>query len=94
MVGTFSGLCQVLWQTWDEFWQQTSIGGANNAGKARKSYFRRAIWILIFGFFAYCTTMGVIPIVREYLEFPVTVTTSLKLSNKVRVKAYIQFYTC
>ena len=29
------GLLGTVWGTWDYFWQETNIAGANNAGKAR-----------------------------------------------------------
>ena len=40
--------CNVIWQTWDRFWQETSINGVSNAGKARDSALRRVIWTVIF----------------------------------------------
>ena len=66
------GLLGILWGTWDDFWQETSISGASNAGKAKgRPYIRRICWILIFGIFFGLTVFNVAKQFVEYYEYPV-----------------------
>ena len=78
-----NGLCKVLWYTWDEFWQRTNISGVNNAGNARKSFLRRAVWIVISCAFTYLTIKAVIDVIQDYIEYPVT--TTIAVAHKDRV---------
>ena len=57
--GNDVGIWEIIWQSWDKFWQETNISGVNNAGKAKGSLFRRLIWITIFviGFWATGTSI-------------------------------------
>ena len=76
--------CGVLWTTWDAFWQETSISGVNNAGKARTSNIRRICWILIFIAGAFATAMSLQIVITEYLGYPVTTTITIEHKDKVQ----------
>ena len=78
-----NGLCKALWYTWDDFWQRTNISGVNNAGNARKSLLRRAVWIVISCAFTYLTIKAVIDVIEDYIEYPVT--TTIAVAHKDRV---------
>ena len=78
------GILDTCWGTWDDFWQSTSISGANNAGKARDyPYIRRIFWIIIFSVCFYFTVTGVISLFVEYYSFPVDYEVSVFHNNKV-----------
>ena len=74
---------QIIWKTWDTFWQETSIPGVVNAGKARTSILRRVIWLAIFGVMFYYSMDQVVNVIDDFLSYPVT--TSVLVSNPNRV---------
>lgn len=66
------GLLRILWGTWDDFWQETSISGASNAGKAKGlPYIRRLCWMAIFGIFFGLTIFNVAKQFVEFYQYPV-----------------------
>ena len=73
----------VLWETWDAFWQDTSIAGVNNAGKARKSLVRRYIWLLLFVLGMVATYFSLKIVIDEYVMYPVTTTITILHKDKV-----------
>ena len=73
----------VLWETWDDFWQETSISGVNNAGKARRSVVRRSCWLLVFIAGALATSFSLMVVIKEYMEYPVTTTITIQHKDKV-----------
>ena len=77
--------CGILWETWDRFWQETSINGVNNAGKARTSYIRRGCWMVIFIVGSYFTIAGVVDVIEDYFKWPVTTSVSVQHYNKVSI---------
>ena len=78
--------CGVLWKIWDAFWQETSISGVNNAGKARTSVVRRICWILIFIAGAMATAFSLQIVISEYLRYPVTTTVTIEHKDKVYLR--------
>ena len=80
-----NGLCRVLWDTWDEFWQKTNICGISNAGNARNSVVRRIIWIIIFCVSTGFTIWGVKDVIEEYREYPVDTLVAVKHLDRVRL---------
>ena len=62
----FMGGLRIIWKTWDTFWQETSISGLANAGKARFSNPRRFIWMLIFFAGAFGTVYSLLNVVWVY----------------------------
>ena len=78
------GLLGILWGTWDDFWQETSISGANNAGKAKgKPYIRRICWIIIFGVFFGFTLDNVVNQFITYYEYPINYKVFVKHKDQV-----------
>ena len=73
----------VLWNTWDNFWQDTSISGVNNAGKARKSALRRIIWIVVFSLGLAGTIWALYTVYADYILYPVTTTITIQHKDKV-----------
>ena len=74
--------CMVLWQTWDVFWQRTSISGVSNAGIAT-SVFRRTCWMMLFTFFSILTIYGLYNVITDYIKYPVTTSVTVKHQNQV-----------
>ena len=72
----------ILGNTLDTFWKQTSISGVSNAGIA-KSHLRRGCWLLIFAVFGIFTMYGFINVVHDYLEWPVTTSIYIEHRNRV-----------
>ena len=80
------GLFGTFWGTWTDFWQDTSISGLNNAGKAHfRPYVRRTIWLIIFTFFFGQTMYNVIDLINDYYEYPVTHSVYVKHEYKVNL---------
>ena len=78
------GFLSTCWGTWDDFWQETAISGASNAGKAReKPYLRRLIWIIIFAICLFYTITGVVEVFVGFYEYPVSFSVSIEHKNKV-----------
>ena len=62
---------KVVWVSWDNFWQETSIGALGNAGKARKSPLRRLIWIILFLVGLALTAFSLAAVLMDILTYPV-----------------------
>ena len=77
------GLGSQIWFAWDGFWQRTNIVGINNAGNSRKSVLRKIIWIAIFCTFLVFTILGVLKVVKEFLNYPVDTKVVVEHSNWV-----------
>ena len=72
------------WGTWNDFWKNTSISGASNAGKANEPPFiRRLIWVLIFSGFFYLTIFGVVQLFVTYYKYPVEYSVKVHHENMV-----------
>ena len=85
------GLLSTCWGTWDDFWQETAISGASNAGKAReKPYLRRLIWIIIFAICLFYTITGVVEVFVGFYEYPVSFSVSIEHKNKVSWNELLQ----
>ena len=86
------GFFRVIWGTFDDFWQETSISGANNAGKARQSpYVRRFLWLIIFGVFFGLTVKNVYNLFVTYREYPVTYSSYVSHQKRVMEIRIFQF---
>ena len=59
-----------------EFAQDTNIEGVNNAGRS-PSNIRKAIWLLVFIFLAALTVQDLVSLTREFLSWPVDVSTTI-----------------
>ena len=78
------GLFGIFWGTWDDFWQETSISGANNAGKARSyPYVRRCCWTVLFIFFMAITVLNVLGQFMDYYDYPVSYSVFVQHENMV-----------
>ena len=80
------GIFGTFWGTYDDFWQETSISGISNAGKARggkTSIIRRIVWLLIFTFFFIFTMYNVVDIMNDYFEYGVSYSVYVKHENQV-----------
>ena len=75
---------KVIWDTWDEFWQATSIPAIVNAGKSRKSFLRRLIWLILFGAMFYGSMFQIVKVVKDFFDYPVTVGITISNLNQVR----------
>ena len=84
---TKMGGVHIIWKTWDEFWQETSIAGLANAGKARKGVLRRLIWLTAFTIMFYFSMSQIIKVVQNYLSYPVT--TTVTINNEERVSTVV-----
>ena len=69
---------QVVWATWDSFWQETSISGVSNAGKARSSLVRRLLWIWIFVAGVGFTAWSLSQVIQDYYTYPVVTTVTFE----------------
>ena len=78
----------ILGNTLDTFWKQTSISGVSNAGIA-KSHLRRGCWLLIFAVFGALTLYGFQDVVSDYRKYPVTTSIYIEHQNQVLCKNYI-----
>ncbi len=78
--------CDVAWQTWDDFWKNTGIVAASNAGRAVNPV-RRTFWIIIFLIGLVLTIWSVWLFFATYLGYPVT--TSVTLESYTNVSEFI-----
>ena len=78
----------ILGNTLDTFWKQTSISGISNAGIA-KSNLRTGCWLLIFAVFGALTLYGFQDVVSDYRKYPVTTSIYIEHQNQVLCKNYI-----
>ena len=72
----------VIGETWDEFWKNTNISGANNAGRSANPV-RRFIWVAIFIAGIVGTVWGLLLLIQTYLKYPVI--TSMTLTHETKV---------
>ena len=80
----------IFWETWDHFWQQTSIAGVSNAGKATYP-FRRTVWLLIFTIFLGLTVYSLKVVVEHILEYPVD--TAVTIEGSEPKESFMRFRT-
>ena len=76
-------LYKILWDTWDKFWQHTTISGVSNAGGS-SSGFRRYIWMILFALFASFTFVGLKNNISDYIRYPVMTSVTVKHQNQVQ----------
>ena len=76
-------LHKILWETWDEFWQHTTISGVSNAGGS-SSGFRRYIWMILFALFASFTFVGLKNNISDYIRYPVMTSVTVQHQNQVQ----------
>ena len=74
----------VLWRTWDVFWQRTSIAGLANAGGAGDSKLRRLVWITVFAVAAGFTAWSLLRLFEAYSLEPLTTAVKYNHLSKVR----------
>ena len=79
----------ILWQTWDKFWQETSISGVSNAGKARSSKTRRLIWLVLFAVGSWITIDALYDVFVDWMSAPITTQVSIDGNNQ-NVNAYFK----
>jgi hypothetical protein len=78
----FAAAWNVLWKTWDEFWQRTNISGMCNA-RSSNSGFRRNVWMLIFAVFTILTFTGLSDVIKDFQRYPVTTSVHVEHRNQV-----------
>ena len=79
-----ASLLAIIWGTWDDFWCNTSISGANNAGRAKNPpYIRRCLWLLLFGFCFYFTLINVLELINNYYQYPVDYSVTVQHKDLV-----------
>ena len=76
-------LCKILWDTWDKFWQSTTISGVSNAGGSN-SGLRRYIWMILFALFASFTFVGLKNNISDYIRYPVMTSVTVRHQNQVK----------
>ena len=76
-------LYKILWDTWDKFWQRTTISGVSNAGGS-SSGFRRYIWMILFALFASFTFVGLKNNISDYIRYPVMTSVTVQHQNQVQ----------
>ena len=72
----------VVWESFDEFWQRTSISGISNAGST-KSAFRRTCWMIIFTVFVAITFTGFRGVLNDYFTYPVITSVTIVRQDQV-----------
>lgn len=72
-----------LGSTWNRWWQETNINAICNAGRARISLARRAIWMIIFLVGMFFTIQGVVHLFVGYLSYPIVTYSSIEGTEKV-----------
>jgi hypothetical protein len=75
-----------IWLTWDNFWKNTGIAGASNAGRS-SSLFRRILWIIVFVAGLAVTVQAVVALICDYLQYPVDTTVTMTHLDRVRFTA-------
>ena len=81
-----ASLLAIIWGTWDDFWCNTSISGANNAGRAKNPpYIRRCLWLLLFGFCFYFTLINVLELINNYYQYPVDYSVTVQHKDLVSI---------
>ena len=81
-----ASLLAIIWGTWDDFWRNTSISGANNAGRAKNPpYIRRCFWMLLFGFCFYFTITNVLELINKYYQYPVDYSVTVQHKDLVSI---------
>ena len=76
-------LHKILWDTWDKFWQHTTISGVSNAGGS-SSGLRRYIWMILFALFASFTFVGLKNNISDYIRYPVMTSVTVRHQNQVQ----------
>ena len=76
-------LYKILWDTWDKFWQHTTISGVSNAGGS-SSGLRRYIWMILFALFASFTFVGLKNNISDYIRYPVMTSVTVRHQNQVQ----------
>ena len=77
------GPCKEVRSQCDIFWQETAIAAISNAGKAKHSALRRAIWVVVFCVFSGITLSGVVEVFEKFLKYPTSTSLSIELVNTV-----------
>jgi hypothetical protein len=70
------GLCRVVWDTFVNFGEESSIAGLSHAVH-RKNYCKKVYWLVLFAIGLYATFHGLIGTITDYLKFDVTTSTDL-----------------
>ena len=88
-----ASLLAIIWGTWDDFWCNTSISGANNAGRAKNPpYIRRCLWLLLFGFCFYFTLINVLELINNYYQYPVDYSVTVQHKDLVSIMIWHFFW--
>ena len=77
-----STLFKSLLKTWNNFWKHTSISGLSNANGSA-SRWRRYLWMIVFGVFTFLTIIGLESVFKDYSQFPVITSVTVKHNNQV-----------
>ena len=75
-------VCNVLWKTWDKFWERTNISGMCNA-RSSNSVFRANVWMVIFAVFTCLTFYGLSNVIEDFYRYPVVTSVTVEHKNKV-----------
>ena len=76
------GLIQVLWKTFLNWCEDTSIAGLSK-GVSSKSNLKKAYWLCLFTIGAYCTIEGVVQTITDYKRYEVTTSNDLLFKSSV-----------
>ena len=87
----FENVYNVLWSTYDVFWQRTNISGLCNA-KISNSGFRRYVWIVVFVLFSFLTLTGLINVIDDYMHHPVLTSVTVEHGNQVYTIVLLRTY--
>ena len=79
----YETVADVLWRSWDVFWQRTSIAGLANAGGASESKARRLVWILIFAAAAGGTIWTLWSLIADYGLYPLSTSVEYNFKEQV-----------
>ena len=80
---------KVLWETWDRFWQGTSIGALGNAGRAQKSPLRCLLWMVVFLVGLGFTGFSLHSVLRDFWQFPVDTAVTIDASQSKESSLYM-----
>ena len=72
----------VLWKTWDDFWERTNISGLCNA-RSSNSGFRRNFWMQIFAIFTIITFTGLNNVIEDFQIYPVATSVYVEHHSQV-----------
>ena len=80
------GFRKVVWETLIQWCESTSITGIGPA-VSRKSYGKKAYWLILFMLMLYATIQGLVSTIQSFYERDVTTSTDLDFTPSVAFPA-------